>query len=341
MGGFGLTAVLVFALLSAALLTVGAIYQELGMRRDARRFPPPGRLINIGKARLHVDAMGAGAPPVVFEAGIAATSLSWRLIQPEVAKYAQALSYDRAGLGWSETIAEPRDMRRLVDELRTMLDRAEIAKPRVLVAHSFGGWIAIAYALRFPDELSGMVLVDPAAAEEWANPAPHDAAMLRRGVFLAHCGAGLARLGLVRFALNLLSGGARTLPKLIARASSGRGGTNFIERIVGQIQKLPADVWPMIQSHWCDPKCFRSAASQLAALPACGAEILDLLDSAAITIPFVILSASDASPGQRSAHQRLVQRFPSGELQIVENSGHWIMLDRPEVLLAAIRAMTA
>jgi pimeloyl-ACP methyl ester carboxylesterase len=339
MGGFGLTIALALAGFLTALLLAGALYQEIGMRRDARRFPAPGRRINIGPARLNVEVSGAGSS-VIFEAGIAATSLSWRLIQPEVAKYAQALSYDRAGLGWSDTIAETRDVWRLVDELRTMLDRAGIAKPRVLVAHSFGGLIAVAYALRFPDELAGMVLVDPAGTEEWANPDAHGRAMLRRGIVLARFGEALARVGVVRFTLDLLSAGARTVPKLIARASSGRGGTNFMERMVGQIRKLPADAWPMIQAHWSDPKCFRSAASQLAALPASAAEILKLLDSATITAPFILLSAGDASPAQRSAHERLVERFPSGKLQIVENCGHWIMLDRPEVVLQAIREIS-
>ncbi len=300
------------------------------MRGDARRFPAPGRFVEVSGAGIHIYGQGAGDPPVIFDAGIAATSLSWSGIQPEVSKFARAISYDRAGLGWSDSIAEPRDIWRLADELRKILDAAEVPKGRFLVAHSFGGMIAIAYALRYPEELRGLVLVDPASAEEWANPTAHGRAMLRRGIFLARCGEVLARLGVVRFALDLFSSGARTLPRIIARASSGRSGSGFIDRMVGQIRKLPPEVWPMIQAHWCDPKCFRSAARQLAALPASSAEILAALETAAIAIPMIVLSAGET-------HPRLLAHCTNARLEIVEAAGHWIMLDQPETVMNAIR----
>lgn len=344
----------------------GLVYQRLGLAKDARRFPPPGRLVDIGGAqlagdkiarptKLHADVIGkigASAPPVIFEAGIAATSLSWRLIQSEIAKTTQTLSYDRAGLGWSDASPHPPSLWQLVEELRAMLDRCSVPTPRVLVAHSFGGLIAVAYAVRYPQELAGMVLVDPIGAEEWSDPAPHARSMLRRGIFLARCGEVLARLGVVRFALNRLSSGGRTVPKLIARASSGRGGTAFMERMVGQIRKLPPDVWPMIQSHWCDPKCFRAMARQLAALPESAATLEKEMmlegtalkgatfgDTPLIETPFLLLSAGDASAPQRAAQERLVGRSARGRIEIVEDSGHWIQLDRPDVVLAAIRTM--
>src|SRR5262249_2895635 len=200
---------------------------------------------------LHVHAIGDGSPTVVFEAGIGATSLSWRLIQPEIAKVTRTVSYDRAWLGWSEPTEHPRELSRVIDELRAVLDSG----PRLLVAHSYGGLVAATYAARYTSEIAGIGLVDPVPAEEWANPAEHRERMLRRGIGLARRGALLSRLGLVRFALNLLTGGSRALPKFIARASSG-SGAGFTERLVGQVQKLPRECWPMVQAHWCDPKSF-------------------------------------------------------------------------------------
>jgi len=64
-----------------------------------------------------------------------------------------------------------------------MLDRCSVPSPRVLVAHSFGGLIAVAYALRYPRELAGMVLVDPIGIEEWSKPAPLARSMLAAGFF--------------------------------------------------------------------------------------------------------------------------------------------------------------
>src|SRR5258708_25933451 len=109
-GHLGLTLNLVLAALATAALLalVGSIYQRAGRARDARRFPPLGRLIDIGGASLHVYTIGEGSLPVIFEAGIAATSLSWRLVRPEIAQFTQTPSYDRAGLGWRGARLQPR-----------------------------------------------------------------------------------------------------------------------------------------------------------------------------------------------------------------------------------------
>lgn len=193
MGGCGLILNLILAALgTAALLAlVGAIYQRPGRASDAHRFPPFGRLIDISGSSLHVYTMpeyraGKGLPPVVFEAGIAATSLSWQLVQPEIAKFTQTASYDRAGLGWSGASLQPRTVWNVADELRTLMDRANIPKPRILVAHSYGALIAIAYALRHPSEIAGMVLVDPVAASEWSEPSESHLKTLRRGSVALH-----------------------------------------------------------------------------------------------------------------------------------------------------------
>ena len=68
------------------LLSCGAIWQWLGVRRDARRYPAPGRMIDAGGgARLHLFELGNGGPAVVLESGIAASSLNWRGLQRRLA----------------------------------------------------------------------------------------------------------------------------------------------------------------------------------------------------------------------------------------------------------------
>lgn len=334
MGGLGL---IPFLAAVALLLAVGAIYQLIGAARDARNLPPPGRLIDIGPARLHADIAGEGPIPVVFEAGIAATSLSWRLVQPEIARAAQTIAYDRAGLGWSDPSSEPPSASNLVDELRRMLGRAAVASPRVIVAHSYGGIIALAYAAAFPDEIAGLVLVDPVGLAEWADPSPWHLTMLSRGVLLSRLALILTRFGVVRFAVALVAGGSRRLPMLIARASSGRSGAAFIQRMAGEIRKLPRDVWPAVQAHWCDPKCFRSTRAYLEALPESAARVLR--EARKLDLPLVVLSAGNSSPAQRADHQRVARLSPQGRIEIVADSGHWIMLDRPGAVIAAINAI--
>ncbi|MGH9592133.1 MAG: alpha/beta fold hydrolase, partial [Bryobacteraceae bacterium] len=178
------------ALGTAALLALaGAMYQRAGRAGDAGRFPPPGRMIELGGARRHIYSIGKGSPPVVFEAGIAATSLSWQLVQPEIAKFTQTASYDRAGLGWSDAGLHPRTIWNVADEWRTLLDCAHVPSPRILVAHSYGALVAISYAARHPSEIIGMVLVDPVATREWKEPSESHLKTLRRGILLSGRGA--------------------------------------------------------------------------------------------------------------------------------------------------------
>lgn len=316
--------------LVCALWIAGAVYQAVGSARDGRRFPPPGRLVDVGGHRLHVHITGAGSPTIVFESGIAASSVSWEPVRREVAKFARVCTYDRAGLGWSDAADAPRSLENVLGDFRLLLKNLRIDDPFVLVGHSFGGLAALQFACRYPSQLAGLVLVDPLPASDWCSAQPAELARLQRGIKLARRGARLARLGVVRMSLDLLQAGSRRIPKVAARLSASGGGSQLTERLVGEIRKLPPELWPVIQSHWCQPKAFRSMASHLECLPASAADSDTGCDLG--NLPLVVLSASGSE-----AHARMAAASSAGQMRIAEKSGHWIQLDQPELVVAAIR----
>ena len=99
---------------------------------------------------------------VLFESGVAASSLSWVLVQPEVARFTRVCTYDRAGLAWSDRSSSPRTFSRITEEMAAVLSYAGgAAGPHVLVGHSFGSLVVRAYAALHPEKVAAVVLVDP------------------------------------------------------------------------------------------------------------------------------------------------------------------------------------
>jgi len=128
--------------------------------------PPPGRLIDVGGWRLHLNCTGTARPSqptVILEAGIGDFSVEWSLVQPGVAAFARVCSYDRAGDGWSQLGPHPRTFHQIVYELHTLLEKAGERPPYVLVGHSYGAWLVRLYASTYSADVAGMVLVEGGA----------------------------------------------------------------------------------------------------------------------------------------------------------------------------------
>src|SRR5918994_2477775 len=149
---------LIVALL--VLAVAGAIYQAIATERAEQAYPPPGEMVDVGGYSLHINCVGQGSPTVVLDAGLGGMSAEWVWVQREVSDTTRVCAYDRAGMGWSEMGPEPRDAKQITSELHTLLSKAGIEGPYVLVGHSLGGISMQTYAHRYPDEVAGVVLVD-------------------------------------------------------------------------------------------------------------------------------------------------------------------------------------
>lgn len=132
----------------------------------AAQATPPVQRIDVGGHKLRYEVAGPAAissavPTVVFDSGMGDGLRAWRGILPEIARFARVVAYDRAGLGQSEPGPEPRSFTQAATELHTLLHRAGIQPPYVLVGHSLGGANIRAFAHLYKDEVAGLVFVDP------------------------------------------------------------------------------------------------------------------------------------------------------------------------------------
>jgi pimeloyl-ACP methyl ester carboxylesterase len=150
-------------LIPAIILCVactGCLYQVVAAALDKRHYPPPGELVNINGCRLHIQSTGKGSPTVILEAGLGAITSGWGWIQPEVAKFTRVVSYDRPGLGWSESGNSSPSASHIAWQLHQLLQASGIEGPYVLVGHSMGGLLVRVFENLYPDEVVGMVLVE-------------------------------------------------------------------------------------------------------------------------------------------------------------------------------------
>jgi pimeloyl-ACP methyl ester carboxylesterase len=312
------------------------------------KFPPPGQMVDIGGRRLHLQICERGArtpacrvetlldtssPTVILEAGLAATSLSWATVQPLIAEFARVASYDRAGLGWSDNAVAPATALNAAQDLNALLSHAELPGPYILVGHSLGGLIVRIFQQQYPEQVAGLVLVDPVARVEWREPTDQRRRMLARGVALSRRGALLARAGIVRFALNLLLSGSQKVPALLAKTFAGRA-SGVTSRLTGEIRKIPREHWPVIAANWSEERAFRTMANYLENLPLSASQLDEELSLS--NLPVTILSATTASTEATAEHEHDAGLSTRGEHLIVPGTGHWVNLDAPEIIAQAV-----
>ena len=303
---------------------IGFIYEKNSKRKALEKFPPPGELVEVNdQVNLHMNSQGEGKPIVVIESGVGSWSLAWNKVQKEVSKFATVVTYDRAGLGWSEGGETIRTGEQVNQELYHLLTQTGHSGPYILVGHSMGGLYSQLFANRYPDEIAGMVLVDtrppgfeeefPALKEDYINQANQ----MKYYKFLS-------TFGIVR----LLTDGA-THPAYTEAEREINGAIGF------------------------QGKAFDAIRREIEAMEAIDQEVAAIKDQSFIPTTVIThgiaedFSALGLTKDQneqietswQSYQKNLANSFDKNKLIVAEDSKHNIMLEQPEVIIEAIKQM--
>lgn len=301
------------------LALCGAGYEAVAASMDARKYPPPGELVDVSGYRLHLHCMGQGGPTVILESGSGAPSPNWSLVQPEVAKFARACTYDRAGYGWSDPADTPRSGDQIVDDLHALLNKAKVDGPYILVGHSLGGMYARLYADRHPERVAGMVLIDARHEDFTAMEAQGGRSSLPGTATLITVSA-LARTGVVRALLSL-----------------GVGSQ--------EIGRLPEAQRPGARAVLARPQLYSSVYEEFLGLPGVERDLRAVQPLGSKPLAVLVQgkrgTSAPSDENWMALQRKHAELSGNSRLIIAKQSGHNIQLDQPDLVVDAIRRVIA
>lgn len=315
-----LTGLLFFILVLTAVTWIAG---SIAKNRLAAQYPAPGKLVDVGGYRMHIHCVGEGSPTVVMEAGLNDFSLQWSAVQAEIGQFAKVCVYDRAGFGWSEASPHPRTVATMVSELHTLLQNAEVEGPYVMVGHSFGGILVREFAHQYPDEVTGMVLVDSA----------HEQHFVRITAFATLTEAMASQFKLFA-SLNSFGIMALSPTQIPARGLEGEALEQYraLLATTDYFNAAVIESTTFLAEYGAGPT---QKLKSLGDLP-----LIVLTRGLPDSLP--ILSEQENAQYDATWHElqrELVGLSSNGRQVIAQNSGHYIQLDEPNLVIEAVREL--
>jgi pimeloyl-ACP methyl ester carboxylesterase len=310
-------------------------------------FSAPGRLVDVGGWRLHLNCTGearASQPTVILEAGAGDFSVEWSLVQPGVAQFARVCSYDRAGMGWSDLGPHPRTMHQIVYELHTLLDRGGVRPPYVLVGQSYGGMLVRLYASTYPAEVAGMVLIEPGSDDPIrviGNNPPVRASKLATGKPIP----AVQKSNPIHD--SDIRGNIRQQMEAGARSLAAHPNDPPRDKLPPDAQRMRAWALGTVKHIAAGVNPYEIEVEELAGLRAERAKS----EYPYGDMPLVVLTRGLTDEGRpdttegaeehRKEHGALAKLSRNGRQVIATHSGHHVHLDEPELVIESIREVVA
>lgn len=300
----------------------------------------PGKMIDIGGYKLHAYCSGEGKPSVILDAGFSCFSIVWELVQPRIADFTHVCSYDRAGLGWSDTSPLLRTSANMVKELHLLLEKQETPKPYILVGHSFGGIIMQLYANTYPDEVFGLVLVDSShellieKSAEFAKSSyqflPYGQSYLHKFLYACNMEAFANFIGIrLHYMYSLVKNGIATIPtELRARFCARLFSIRALWTQAQEAQHIGESHRQLAQSR-------SSFADKPIIVISRGKAIDDKTDHKKMHL--YLTHAHEAV--WHTLQKNLAAKSSRAQHIIATQSGHTILWAEPELIIAAVKTL--
>lgn len=333
------TALLFLAVVALAFLVVNIYAQAAAISWVSAPYPP-GRMLRAGTTRLYARIKGEGHPVIIIEPGLGSPGAEWWLIQDELARMTTVITYDRAGYGWSRPGRFPRTSFQIVEELWSMLQHAGLSGPFILVGHSQGGLYAQLFGRLHPQEVAGAVLLDPVSSNHSRFKSE-----LQPSVYQA------SRIDVLPYS---------RVPAVVRRLGLLRICRHYVEtRLLTFQATLPATIREVIWQHFTLPKAYRAIESehQQNSTSSNSSEVRNAGAFPAVPLKVIYhsprrmvrdlqryrgLQRDDAEEVEQ-IWQQLARAYlrlsPQSEWIVAQDSGHYIHIERPELVVDEIRRL--
>jgi pimeloyl-ACP methyl ester carboxylesterase len=318
-----------FALMLLLFLAAFTV-EKISLARLAEKYPPPGEMVDAGPYSLHLYCMGdpSAKPVVVVSPGSGGNVVDWALVQPAVAKFTRICAYDRYGSGWSFGHPQGQTYQEEATDLRTVLKNAGVEPPYVLAGESYGGAVMQVYASLYPQDVVGLVQVDAVTrGMDSRYPEKYLQNMqINRQVISVFSVPGLFRL------MNWF-GMSRTFPAFEKLPPDLRE----IEYALAYNSRMGENMKAENATRLARDAQFMSAA------PLPDIPMIVLVHDLENSIQGVVADETSrlAEQAWQDAQAELAKQVTDGTLIVAKGSGHMITLEKPGVVIDAIREVMA